>query len=158
MQQQEYKIKSEYSQFIRELLSNCNNNIKMYNNVDKFKKEKHLIKLNINKNTQSNNMPSVTTLGVCWLIKNNSIFEFSTYYTYNTDNIKFNRSNTPIKKTVVTVHHLDLVDVQDFNNTNVFIDMKEMISYSTQKTLNFLHALFTVGFEIWIRKSDNNLH
>lgn len=87
------------------------------------------------------NLPIQAFYGTVFLIKNNSIFEFTSSYTiYHT------------YTGLVTVHNLDMSDVSGFKDaSNLFYNMDELKSTKLSKTLNFMIALIKNEFKLYIK-------
>ena len=137
-----FAIDNNDNKFIQQLLKDCNRNTKLCKNAFLFKLDKGLIEM------QTKLLPICAELGRCYLIKNNTIFEFYTCFSCETQSIVFTKSNIR-RKSVVTVLNLNICDMKAFSNPDVFTHMDEMISYNWEKTLNFMKSLISSGFKLY---------
>jgi hypothetical protein len=166
MNKKELKVKSD-SKFINDLINDINLENKICRNglafIDKYKlkhvkidnsaggykdKEKEEKRLQaVLRNVTKDLLPLEAYHGNVFLIKNNSIAEFYSWFTTESCSI-FAKPST-FYKCVVTIHNMDISDIGDFTNADAFIDMDELISYDLDKTLNFMIAMIRNGFLIY---------
>lgn len=93
-------------------------------------------------------LPLQSHWGKMFMIKNNSVIEFYSYYTNEDLDLSRSRPHVePHYKCSVNVLRLDPNDVIDIYD--VFTD-NEMESRSLDKTLNFIMALVKSGFDCYV--------
>jgi len=143
--------------FISQLLSDISKTNKIKKNAFLFTLNRNLVKYDLVRTAPLDKYPIEIYYGTCYLIKNNSIFEFDTHPIDECPDIRSGDKHTGFK-TLVTVHNLDLTDVGGMNSVEAFVDTDEMTSYDLDQTHNFMHALFRTGFDFWItdkKRIDN---
>ena len=145
----DFKFNSYDTTFNKKICKKINKNMIISKNTDLFIKEKKLIKLDLPKNTKEEELPLQSYIGTCYLIKNNSIIEISSSFICKKNHI-LDDNEYLVYKTIVKAHNLDRVDISNFKD-DIFLDIDNLISYSSKETISFIYALFQVGFNIWIR-------
>ena len=141
------------SSFIKELYNDINKRNKINKNASLFianYKLKELTK--IKKGVSISDLPHDTQLGVVYLIKNNSMFEFYSFFCNERRDIRFSEVPDLYFKCIVTVHNLNYSDIGDFVNADSFIGMDELISHDINRSLNFMMALISNGFKMYVRE------
>ena len=145
----EFKYKHDDPTSHKKLCKEINRNILISKNAELFKKDKNLVKINLHKPLNKEDLPIQSYLGTCYLIKNNSILEFCSTFEYKRIHI-LDENQELVYKSLITTYNLDQLDVSDFENDD-FINMDDLVSYSSDDTASFVYALVRSGFNIWIR-------
>lgn len=94
-----------------------------------------------------NEFPINLYLGNCYLIKGNTIFRYEVGFSQKNAHISVLYSPI-LYYGKITVYNMDLSDI-GYENADIFIGMDEMITYSHERILNFVHLLFRIGFQLY---------
>lgn len=94
-------------------------------------------------------LPVQAYWGTMYLIKNNSVIEFYSYYCNDDRDLLHSRPYVePQYKCSINLKHIDYNDVKDVHSA--FTD-DEMESHALDKTLDFVMVLIRTGFDCYIK-------
>lgn len=139
--------------FIKKLVKEINFNNNICKNSSLFKEKCNLKLLCSSNFIKKGLFPLETMIGTFYMIKNNSIFEFRNGLGTYTQDPRYEEYEI-LYKSIVLFKNINIGDIGDFSNAESFLNMDKLVSYSVSKTLNFVTALYNLGFEIWIRDTD----
>ena len=134
------------SKEVLELIRSINERIRRGKNAKEFINYHKLIEY------KGKDLPYKWIWGTFYLIKNNSIMQI----TSGPAQVNVSRSIPWFKEIwtcTVTVHNLHLVDVGEFENTSMFVDMDELVSTNMDRSENFLMTLIRAGFNMYTNKN-----
>ncbi len=148
-------IHTEENEFIRSLQKNIDRDAKIKKNPKLFMLDRGLVEYQMNR-MHVDDLPIESCYGTIYLIKGQTIIQVTTqpeleFIVDPMDDWRalFNEKVLRLKTTINT-HNIFVGDINEFSNPSQFINMDDMTSYDSQKTLNFVMALVKNKFKIYI--------
>jgi hypothetical protein len=137
--------------FMEEIIEKNRRYEKIRQNPELYKLRYKLKKYELSrKQINRDELPIETVIGTCYLIKNKTIFQISSYFSM--ENFDIRTSNMQkVFKSVTRVINMDLDDCGGIENADIFGGMDEMTTYNIERSIGFMKTLFNMGFELYGR-------
>jgi hypothetical protein len=139
------------TKFMEELMKRSREDEQNRRDPELYKLKHKLKKYEISKKQIGRDeLPTETMIGTCYLIKNKTIFQVSSYFTMKNFDIRTSNMQT-VFRSVTRVINMDLNDCGGIENADIFADMDEMETYEIERSIAFMKTLFNMGFELYGR-------
>jgi hypothetical protein len=148
MEYKEHKISEEDPHCIKELLQEINANINIRKDAKLFIQHKNLQLYPTPEDFTKDDVPATIAYGTLYLIKNNSIIEFSSAIVMKNIDIRM-PSMDSFYECLVTIYNLSIDDISEFQNVDSFVGMDELVSHDIDKTIDFFTVLVQTGFGMY---------
>jgi hypothetical protein len=135
------------SNFIKELLADIKEADKKLSAIE-FIYDRNLTEVKV---TNEEELPTMAMFGTIYLIKNNSIIIVSSCPMIKNFDPRVTMINN-IWECNVNIYNLSRSDVSEFSSCEYLLSINELVSYDSERSMNFIMSFIRNKFAVYVRK------